>query len=245
MSVYNLQYQECVKGLRLSRDTMLKIGQIFRNEMELGLQLNPPKKSSLQMCNTYITQLPDGTEEGEFLALDLGGTNFRVILMTLSKGKLVREEVKYFHVAEALRLGHGIPLFDYLATCIHEFIVENDLTAIKLPLGFTFSFPMDQKGLDSGVLVTWTKTFNCEGVVGEDAVKMLNEAIQRRGDLNVDVVAVLNDTTGTLIQGAHLDKSCGIGLILGEGYDMMLVHKSHINLSTSQGSMIDNIRDPN
>jgi hexokinase len=29
------------------------------------------------MENTYISQLLDGTEEGFYLALDLGGTNFR------------------------------------------------------------------------------------------------------------------------------------------------------------------------
>lgn len=206
---------------------MLKIGKIFCDEMNLGLQTNPTKKSSLQMCNTYITQLPDGTEEGEYLALDLGGTNFRVILLELSKGKLIREEVKYFHVSEPLRLGHGIPLFDYLAACIHEFCVEHNLSNRRLPLGFTFSFPMDQKGLSSGVLVTWTKTFNCEGVVGEDAVKMLNDAIERRGDLNVDVIAVLNDTTGTLIQGAHLDRACGIGLILGTGSNACYLEKTN------------------
>ena len=55
---------------------------------------------------------------------------------------------------------------------------------------------MTQKGLDVGILVSWTKSFNCSGVVGEDAVKMLNDAIHRKGDLDVDVIAVLNDTTG-------------------------------------------------
>jgi len=220
------QYQECVKGIKLSKETMLKIGKIFHDEMELGLSLDPPKKSSLQMCNTYITQLPDGTEEGEFLALDLGGTNFRVLLLELSKGQLIREEVKHYHVPEALRLGHGITLFDYLAKCIHEFIQEHNLEKRRIPLGFTFSFPMDQRGLDSGVLVTWTKTFNCEGVVGEDAVKMLNDAIHRRGDLNVEVIAILNDTTGTLIQGAYLDQSCGIGLILGTGSNACYIEKA-------------------
>ena len=56
---------------------------------------------------------------------------------------------------------------------------------------------MTQKGLDVGILVSWTKSFNCSGVVGQDAVKMLNKAIHRRGDLDVDVIAVLNDTTGS------------------------------------------------
>jgi len=31
----------------------------------------------------------------------------------------------------------------------------------------------------------------------------------------VDVVAVLNDTTGTLLAGSYLDKHCGVGLIMG------------------------------
>lgn len=62
--------------------------------------------------------------------------------------------------------------------------------------GFTFSFPMTQKSLDVGLLVSWTKSFNCPGTVGKDAVKMLNEAIKRRGDLDITVTAILNDTTG-------------------------------------------------
>jgi len=32
----------------------------------------------------------------------------------------------------------------------------------------------------------------------------------------VDVVAVLNDTTGTLMAGSYLDKNCFIGLIMGK-----------------------------
>ena len=66
----------------------------------------------------------------------------------------------------------------------------------KYLAGFTFSFPMTQEALDIGILVSWTKSFNCSGVVGKDAVLMLNEAIQRIGGLDITVTAVLNDTTG-------------------------------------------------
>ena len=65
----------------------------------------------------------------------------------------------------------------------------------SLPLGFTFSFPMTQRGLDVGVLVAWTKSFNCPGVVGQDAVKMLNDAIKRLGHLPVKVVSFLIKVT--------------------------------------------------
>ena len=40
---------------------------------------------------------------------------------------------------------------------------------------------MTQEGLNKGILITWTKSFACPDGVGEDAVKMLEEAIARRG----------------------------------------------------------------
>lgn len=40
---------------------------------------------------------------------------------------------------------------------------------------------MVQEGLKRGILVTWTKSFACPDGVGEDAVKMLEDAIARRG----------------------------------------------------------------
>lgn len=65
--------------------------------------------------------------------------------------------------------------------------------------------------------MTWTKTFNCSGAVNQDAVRLLREALDRRGDTKVKVVAILNDTTGTLVQGSTLDSDTAIGLILGTG----------------------------
>lgn len=76
---------------------------------------------------------------------------------------------------------------------------------------------MIQHSLDVGILVTWTKSFNCPDVVNKDAVQLLREALDRRGDTRVKVVAVLNDTTGTLLQGATQDPDTAIGLILGTG----------------------------
>lgn len=40
---------------------------------------------------------------------------------------------------------------------------------------------MTQKALNKGILVSWTKSFNCTGVVGNDAVQMLKEALNRKG----------------------------------------------------------------
>lgn len=47
-------------------------------------------------------------------------------------------------------------------------------------LGFTFSFPCKQEGLASARLTTWTKGFTCSGVVNEDVVKLLQNAIDEK-----------------------------------------------------------------
>lgn len=61
------------------------------------------------------------------------------------------------------------------------FLQEHEVYKERLPLGFTFSFPLTQLGLTKGMLVRWTKGFDCEGVVGEDVVQLLKDAIARRG----------------------------------------------------------------
>lgn len=69
------------------------------------------------------------------MALDLGGTNFRVILLELVNGVAVREDVKKYHIRAELRTGSGIPLFDYLAECVSDFVITEGLQNVELPLG--------------------------------------------------------------------------------------------------------------
>lgn len=74
-------------------------------------------------------------EEGDYLALDLGGTNFRVILLRIKSGRVASEEVQYYQVPEPVRLGPGGDLFDFLAECIHTFMETRQLKGRNLPLG--------------------------------------------------------------------------------------------------------------
>ena len=65
--------------------------------------------------------------------------------------------------------------------CIATFLASHGIDGHnRIPLGFTFSFPCSQESLNVGRLVTWTKGFNCSGVVGEDVVRLLHDAINRR-----------------------------------------------------------------
>ena len=74
-------------------------------------------------------------------------------------------------------------LFDYVAECVDDFLnyLRTKITGLELlPLGFTFSFPVQQKGLNIGIMMKWTKGFDVSGVVGRDVVQLLREAFQRR-----------------------------------------------------------------
>ena len=49
----------------------------------LGRDTNP--SSNIKSYITYVSDLPSGREAGEYLALDLGGTNFRFEFLSLTQ----------------------------------------------------------------------------------------------------------------------------------------------------------------
>lgn len=187
----------------------------FHEEMAHGLAGKP---SSLRMIPSFVTR-PTGGEKGRFLALDLGGTNCRVLGVELDgRGGASITAASRFVVPAALMHGPGGVLFDFLAGSVHSFFREHRRE--KPPervLAFTFSFPVEQRSVSSGTLLGWTKAFTASGVEGEDVAVLLSAALERRGIGFVRVAALTNDTVGTLLAGGYADPSCDMGVILGTG----------------------------
>jgi len=207
--------EDFVRDLMLNNDHIHVVEQQMREAIKCGLQ--GKEDASVRCFPTFVQELPKGSEKGKFLSLDLGGTNFRVIFMELTKDKEFMMDSKIFAIPADIMTGLGTELFDHIASCLAEFVKDRKLEMETLPLGFTFSFPCKQEGLAKASLVRWTKGFNCEGVEGEDVVALLNQALDKRGDVKIDVCAILNDTTGCLMSCAWKDNRCRIGLILGTG----------------------------
>jgi len=229
---------ECLtRDFVLSNDQLNKISSVLLNEFNLGLGKETNKDASLKMFPTYVRDVPNGSERGKFLALDLGGTNFRVLLIDLD-GDHVKMVNRVFPIAQELMLGTGEQLFDHIAACLADFMGEYDLKDIKLPLGFTFSFPCRQEGLTKARLVSWTKGFRSSGCVGEDVVDLLRAALARRHDVDIDITAVLNDTTGTLMSCAHKNRKCRIGVIVGTGTNACYMERLR-NVELWDGDMED------
>ncbi|XP_029415289.1 hexokinase-2 isoform X2 [Nannospalax galili] len=203
--------------MRLSDETLLEISRRFRKEMEKGLGATTHPTATVKMLPTFVRSTPDGTEHGEFLALDLGGTNFRVLRVRVTDNGLQRVEMEnqIYAIPEDIMRGSGTQLFDHIAECLANFMDKLQIKEKKLPLGFTFSFPCHQTKLDESFLVSWTKGFKSSGVEGRDVVDLIRKAIQRRGDFDIDIVAVVNDTVGTMMTCGYDDQNCEIGLIVG------------------------------
>ncbi|XP_026529015.1 hexokinase-3 [Notechis scutatus] len=191
----------------------------IRQEMDNGLSKAPNKKSCLRMLPTFVCYLPDGSERGDFLALDLGGTNFRVLMVHVKSqeegGVHIINEI--YAIPPEITQSTGAQLFDHIVNCMVDFHAKHGMSENALPLGFTFSFPCNQISLDKGILLRWTKGFSATDCVGEDVVNLLRDAVQRQKTIDVDVVALVNDTVGTMMSCAYLDRNCEVGLIVGTG----------------------------
>lgn len=164
----------------MNKHFLARIQKVYEREIQLGLYKNPSRKSSLLMANSMVPWLPDGKEQGDYLSIDLGSTNFRVMLSQFAVGKEPRCRVQWYKVPDNVRKGHSDGIFNFMAQSIAAFVDSHpDIQNEELPLGFTFSFPMNQHALNSATLLNWTINFDCPDAIGKDAVELLQNAINR------------------------------------------------------------------
>eukprot|EP00262_Sarcandra_glabra_P019839 TRINITY_DN767_c0_g1_i1.p1 TRINITY_DN767_c0_g1~~TRINITY_DN767_c0_g1_i1.p1 ORF type:complete len:500 (-),score=94.94 TRINITY_DN767_c0_g1_i1:320-1819(-) len=219
-------------------------------EMHAGLALEGGSK--LKMLISYVDNLPSGDEKGLFYALDLGGTNFRVLRVQLGgkEGRVVKQEFVEVSIPPHLMVGTSEELFDFIAAELAKF-VATESEDFHLPvgrqreLGFTFSFPVKQSSIASGLLMNWTKGFSIDDAVGEDVVAELSKAIERQG-VDMRVAALVNDTIGTLAGGRYLNNDVIAAVILGTGTNAAYVERANAipkwhGLLPKSGEMVINM----
>ncbi|XP_021843292.1 hexokinase-3 isoform X2 [Spinacia oleracea] len=191
-------------------------------EMHAGLASE--RGSKLKMLLTFVDKLPTGSEKGIYYALDLGGTNFRVLRVQLGgrRSGIVRHDVERKPIPEHLMTSTSEDLFDFIATSLKAFfdqenVKDSDLSpSSRRELGFTFSFPVNQTTVSSGILMKWTKGFSIHDMVGKDVSESLHQAMSRQG-LNMHIAALVNDTVGTLALGHYNDEDTVAAVIIGTG----------------------------
>ncbi|XP_064882828.1 hexokinase-2-like isoform X2 [Oncorhynchus nerka] len=237
LAIQHAERQRILDALRLSQEQLLDVKRRMGEEMNRGLAKESHDQATVKMLPTFVRSMPNGTESGEFLALDLGGTNFRVLLVRVRRGKRSSVEMhnKIYSIPQEAMQGTGEELFDHIVHCIADFLEYMGMKGASLPLGFTFSFPCHQSKLDQGILLKWTKGFKATGCEGEDVVTLLKDAIYRREEFDLDVVAVVNDTVGTMMTCGYEDPLCEVGLIVGTGTNVCYIEEMQ-NMELLDGS---------
>ena len=215
------KFQSIIDEFTIDGERLREIAANFRQDLKLGLA--SPEESSLRMLKSYVG-LPTGKEKGEYLALDFGGTNVRVLRIRLEgagKYEVVKKVAKPLRVdGEYDYVGAGAKaeeMFDFLADLIDEAIDGDHGT--KYLLGHTFSFPSEQTDLYNAKLIIWTKEFATAGVEGKVVNDLLEEALSRKGIRNVEPVAVINDTVAVLLSAAYKQDRVYIGSIYATGHN--------------------------
>ncbi|KAL2795979.1 hexokinase-domain-containing protein [Aspergillus keveii] len=236
----------------------------YIREIDEGLS---EEGATLSQIPTFVTSVPNGTEKGLYLAVDLGGTNFRVCSIDLhGNNTFSLTQAKIMIPRELMTSGSSKELFLFLARQIESFLrihhnehfeahlkrkvaaKEEDL----FDLGFTFSFPVRQLGINKGTLIRWTKGFDIPDAVGQDVCALLQTAIDEL-NLPVRVAALVNDTVGTLMARSYTspgETGTFLGAIFGTGTNGAYLEKldrvtkmdkiEHSDYDKSTGEMIIN-----
>lgn len=109
-----------------------------------------------------------------------------------------------------------VPTSDYVADSVDAFLTSNtesprspskpntfDIESPAIPLGLTFSFPVEQTARDKGFFLTWTKGFSAKNAINKDVVvKLLQDAFDRK-HLHVKCVALVNDVSLRVLSHLH------------------------------------------
>ncbi|XP_047321663.1 hexokinase-3 [Impatiens glandulifera] len=220
-------------------------------EMHAGLASEGGSK--LKMLLTFVDTLPNGNEKGTYYGLDLGGTNFRVLRVELegNRSPYIKHDVQRQPIPVDLMTSTSEDLCDYITSSLKEFVDKeeksgSDVSVVeRKQLGLTFSFPVKQTSVSSGLLIKWTKGFNIQDMVQGDVSMCLQRSMAKQG-LDMRVAALINDTVGTLAVGHYHDSDTVVAVVIGTGTNACYFERADAiikcqGLFTTSGGMVINM----
>ena len=214
----------------------------FMAEMEAGLN---GLESSLDMLPTYISDYENPVVNESIIALDAGGTNFRVSVIHFDGNS--NPEIIYFEKypmpgtqGELDKDAFFDLMADYVAPALH----------FGKKIGFCFSYPSDMEPSRDGRAIRCNKEVRVTNLQGELVGANLLAALRRKGFDADKRFVLLNDTVSTLLGGraARPDKQFdgSIGFILGTGVNTCYAEQNALirknpGLSQNPGKTIINM----
>ncbi|CAH0048851.1 unnamed protein product [Clonostachys solani] len=219
--------------------------------------------------------------QGRHLAIDIGGTNLRVGFVEfcgqdptqvpngeqqngLAKGepeRIKRVLERSWPIANHLKNENAERLFFWIGSCIAQVVREGckklNLPHDKpIPLGVTFSFPMEQLSLTEATLMSMGKGFNIPANLDLASRFLAGYAKANDGSLpKLTIAAIANDAVSTLVSfifkyDEKLKRRAAMGIILGTGSNATVplklssLHPSKrpANVSILPGESLEDVR---
>lgn len=207
-------------------ESVKAVAEAFAAELQVALQ---GKGSSLKILPSYLAK-PSGQEQGEYIAIDLGGTNVRVMKVRLLGGGVFEIAAHASRPLTDSATGYdltssastGRELFAFVASLVAEVLSVKRSYA----LGITFSYPMRQEAVDKATLLEWTKEIKTSQTVGQDIKELLSSALKEHGLGLIEPKAVINDTVATFMAKAYAESAVCAGSICGTGHNTCYLEPS-------------------
>ncbi|KAJ9629272.1 uncharacterized protein PV06_01318 [Exophiala oligosperma] len=199
---------------------MLSMSSALRIQYKAKLQ-----DSQACMLPSFCHTLPTGQEKGTYVALDVGGSTFRVAMVELcgrggQQSPMTVKHMSAFKIDERIRRLPSTQFFDWIAGRIRDILQahpEDWSQHESVSLGLAWSFPIEQTSHRSGKMQGMGKGFAChEDTIGMDLAGLIESACSRQ-QINVNVKAIINDSSATLLSQAYIEPATSMGLILGTG----------------------------
>ncbi|CAK7265823.1 hypothetical protein SEPCBS119000_001715 [Sporothrix epigloea] len=208
------------------------------------------------ITESIIRPLREKKLQGRFLAIDIGGTNLRAGFIELlgnheplmnesarassqqSTPNLCRLHEHSWPIQAHLKTGDVDGLFAWIGSCIAEVVREGCVSfglprATPLPMGVTFSFPMQQESLSEARLMSMGKGFAISSYLelGPHLVAGYEKARAASTDFvlpPVKIAAIANDAVSTLVSFLYEAPRCAnskaaMGVICGTGSNATLL----------------------
>ncbi|KAH8383529.1 hypothetical protein KR009_009151 [Drosophila setifemur] len=207
-------YKIC-KMFMPSDSELEKVMHMMDKEITMGLSRDQHDRSSVPCHLSYVTDLPNGRERGQFLALEMMPTNCRIMLVKFSSENDIYTSSRCVLMPHTVAATKGTEVFDFLAANIATFVKDKKVDKENLPMGIGFAFTLNKTALDVGYLVSWTKEFGAVGAIGKDVVRLLREALAKYPEIAIEVMGIINMGAGSLLALCWVQPDTRMGLIMG------------------------------
>lgn len=167
------------------------------------------------MLPSKMGSLPNDSLTGSVLSIDIGGSTLRGSMVDLEK-MTVTDSVQHL-IPDTVKNYSGSDFFDWIVERIMPLV--KDCTATIIPIGLSWSFPIFQPHISSGLIQTMGKGYGvADEIINQDLKELFETHFASHGK-TVEVGAILNDSVASLVAANYISNA-PLCLILGTGINV-------------------------